>query len=312
MINVVPTYNDIIEFDTICCPTFQLIWNDFINVFNGSIYFDNIDFIRNLNKKSFDESMISNDYYFKIYGLKSPNLKLRIEKGIYDKFGQKSDMLDDINFKANGNSYLFYTMLYRKFKYEKSFKALENDFFGIKENIKYFGFYDSEIYKNQVDVLFYNKDTYGIKIKTLNDEIILYKKPKGKTFNEIYNNLISLKENYNGERNLTEADKLKVPFINFKTKKEYLEIQNLIIKTNDNKTIMIETAIQTINLSLDEKGGSIKSEAILGVKVLSYDYHKIRKFYFNDTFALFIKEKNKDIPYFAALINDITKFQEEL
>lgn len=311
MINVVPTYDDKIEFDTVCCPTFQLVWNDFVKFFNGNIYFDNnIEFIRNLNKKLFDESMISDDYYFKIYGLKNYDLKFRIKKSLYEKFNQKSDILDDIDFNSNGNGYLFYTMLYRKFIYDKCFKIFENGNFGLKENVKFFGFDDSLIYKNQVDVLFYDNISYGIKLKSLNDEVILYKNPCGNTFNEIYNNLINLENNYSGSKKLIDGDKLRIPFIDFEVKKEYFEIENLVLKTNDNKRIMIENALQTVKLSLDEKGGEVKSEAALGVKVLSFDYHNMRKFYFDDTFALFIREKNKEIPYFCSLINDISKFQK--
>lgn len=311
MINVVPTYDDVISSDSVSCPTFQLVWNDFVSFFNGSIYFDdNIEFFKNLNKKLFDESMISDDYYFKVYGLKNFDLKFMIEKGIFEKFGQKSDILDDIDFFMNSNSYLFYTMLYRKFRYDKSFKVLERGNFGLKNNVRFFGFDDGFIYKNQVDVLFYDKDCYGVRIKSLDDEVILYKNPNGNTFNEIYNNLIELESKYNGDKGLVDGDKLRVPFIEFNVKREYYEIENLILRTDDNRRIMIENALQTVKLSLDEKGGEIKSEAALSVKVLSFDYHNMRKFYFDDTFALFIKEKDKKVPYFAALINDISKFQE--
>ena len=34
-----------------------------------------------------------------------------------------------------------------------------------------------------------------------------------------------------------------------------------------------------------------------------------RYFYLNDEFSMFLKEKNKDMPYFAANIEDITLFQ---
>jgi len=34
-----------------------------------------------------------------------------------------------------------------------------------------------------------------------------------------------------------------------------------------------------------------------------------RYFYVDDTFAIFLREKGKDMPYFAGIITDITKFQ---
>lgn len=310
MINVVPTYDDVIDFDCVSCPTFQLVWNDFVSFFEGSIYFDEVnDFILNLNKKLFDESMICDDYYFKIYGLKNYDLKLRIEKGIFEKFGVKSDILDDIDFFSKGLNYLFYSMLYRKFRYERRFEVLDNGRFGKSDNVRFFGFNDGLMYRDQVDVLFYNADSYGIRIKALSDEILLYKNPLGDSFGKIYGNLMDLTNGYSGDRNIVDGDKLRVPFIDFSVKREYFELENVVLIAPFNRRIMIDKALQSISLVLSDEGGVVKSEASMGVKVLAFDYHNMRRFYFDDTFALFIKERDKNVPYFSALINDISKFQ---
>ena len=86
-------------------------------------------------------------------------------------------------------------------------------------------------------------------------------------------------------------------------------MQGKIFKLYDGNEACIENAIQTINLTLDEKGGKIKSEAAMDIKVMSFNPYESRYFYVDNTFALFIKEKDKNVPYFAALINDITKCQ---
>ena len=63
--------------------------------------------------------------------------------------------------------------------------------------------------------------------------------------------------------------------------------------------------------SLVEKGGIVKSEAGMDVKFeTSVLENKSRYFYVNDTFALFLKESNKDKPYFALRVDDISKFQQ--
>ena len=78
--------------------------------------------------------------------------------------------------------------------------------------------------------------------------------------------------------------------------------------------LTIAKAIQTVKLELDNKGGKVKSEAVIDLKseTTSVDpkVKEKRYFYFDDTFALFIKEKDKDVPYFAARIDDINKYQE--
>ena len=39
---------------------------------------------------------------------------------------------------------------------------------------------------------------------------------------------------------------------------------------------------------------------------------KPREFLVNDTFCIFLKEKNKELPYFASKISDITKVQQKI
>ena len=74
--------------------------------------------------------------------------------------------------------------------------------------------------------------------------------------------------------------------IDFNVKREYDELSNKIFTSKDGKEYVIDTAIQTISFSLDEKGGKI-----------------------DNTFALFLKEESKDKPYFAARIENIKKYQ---
>ena len=86
---------------------------------------------------------------------------------------------------------------------------------------------------------------------------------------------------------------------------------NCNIKLIDCVGYMIDKAIQSIKFSLDEKGGKVKSEAGMDVKFeTSVLENKSRYFYINDTFALFLKESNKDKPYFALKVDDISKFQQ--
>lgn len=51
----------------------------------------------NLNKESFTEDMISDSYYFKVFGPKTIKLKEEIVNGIKEKFNQTSDILDDFD-----------------------------------------------------------------------------------------------------------------------------------------------------------------------------------------------------------------------
>ena len=76
-------------------------------------------------------------------------------------------------------------------------------------------------------------------------------------------------------------------------------------------TYEIDKALQTIEFELDEEGGKIESEAAMSIKTTAMLPEKVkeRKLYLDDEFTIFLKETDKDIPYFAAMINDITKFE---
>lgn len=317
---VVPTLEDKILDNACWCATFQLVWNDMKNTLvKGDVIFNpESEIVKNLNKETFKENMISNEYYYKIYGPKTLELKKQIEKEIKNKFNQKSDILDNISWNKKDldgeiKRYFFYTMLYREFEYKNKFEILENDYFSNYENVKYFGikYQNNEEIRNQIEVLFYNsQNDFAIKIETKNnDEVIFYKNPQGNTFKEIYENMVINTKKYDGNRNFEKSDKFKAPMIELDVLKTYTELENKPFRTYSNEEITIENAIQTIKFSLNEKGGKIKSEAAIGIKMTSLIHEEIRTFEINDTFALFVKESNKNIPYLALKVNDITKFQ---
>lgn len=332
-ITVVPTMNDEITADSSWCGTFQLVWNDMKNeVVKKDIEFNpQLDMVKNLNKEDFNESMLSEDYYFKIYGLKSLALKEQIENGVKEKFNQTSDILNDFDWSEDGlddpnNSdikrYFFYTMLYRKFDFLQEFDKLDNDKFGNEyKDVKYFGIdkNTNNSVGDQITVLYYNsKDDFAILINTkTDDEVIFCKSPKGNNFNEIYENMNDEASKYTGSKSFKSVDEFKAPNLTFNEKREYTELANKEFKTADPvyDTAEIQKAIQTIKFSLDEKGGEIKSEAAIDMKMSTTSIgsepkeDEPRYFYVDDTFAIFLREKGKSKPYFAGRVEDITKFQ---
>lgn len=205
-------------------------------------------------------------------------------------------------------------MLYREFKYKTKFVKLDEDEFNDTKNIKYFGVKDNkESYKNQINVIYYNnEDDFAIKLTTTsNDEIIINKNPKGNTFEEIYNNKITTGSKYKRNKEFTKSDNFKMPYINLNVLKEYNELENKEFYDKDNNTLIIDKALQTIKFELNESGGKIKSEAGMDVvKFSSLDSkEESRNLNVNKTFAIFLKEDSKDKPYFAARIDDISKYQ---
>lgn len=329
-VSVVPTMKDKITADAAWCGTFQLVWNDMKHeVVKKDIEFNPQEvMVENLNQEDFTTEMLSEEYYFKKYGLKTLELKEEIEKGIKDKFDQASDILDDFDWSEEElndpedpdmRRYFFYVMLYRKFEFLNQFDILTNGSFGDKyQDVEYFGIdnQSNEKLDEQIQVLYYfSKEDFGILLKTKNkDEVIFCKSPEGNTFEEIYRNMNDKANIFSGSKSFEERDLLKVPKLEFNLKREYIELEHKPFKTADPVYDMaeIEKAIQTIKFSLDEKGGEIKSEAAIDAKnfatAVGPREDEPRRFYLDDTFAIFLREEGKELPYFAARIEDITKF----
>lgn len=330
-ITTVLTLDDEITDNTIWCGTFQLIWNDLKNdLAKQDIVFNpQLKVVENLNKETFTTKELSEESYYKKIGTPSLKLKEEIEKAIKDKFNETSDILDDFDWENRDPlDYFLYVMLKKDFQFEKAFEELENGKFGNYDDVKYFGIKSDESgeLRQQVDVLYYkSKDDFAIKLRTKQeDEVILCKNPEGKTFGEIYNNILEKTEvkvynmpnnqdNYESVKlygELKEGEILKVPNIKIKEKNEIKEIENKKFEFSNGNIYSIEKALQTIEFELDRTGGKIKSEAGMMVKNESVAImDEIREFSIDDTFAIFLIEKGKDKPYFAGKIEDITKFQ---
>ncbi len=316
-IDIVPTMQDEISSDTVWCCTFQLVWNDLKDEIakKDIVFNEQVVEAENLNKSEFNSNMISDDYYYKKYGIMNSELKKEIEDGIKEKFGETSNILNDFDWSSeDSDKYFLYAMLKRKFEFYYEFDDLEKSNFGKNyKNVSYFGIDEktkNEV-RSQVEVIYYNsKDDFAIQINTKqNDEVIICKGNEGKTFKEIYDKVKNT--TYDGSISLSNTESLKIPNLEFKEKKEFTNLQDKEFTFSTGEIYTIEEAIQTVEFKLDKKGGEVKSEAGMGVAkmALPTNQEENREFYVDDTFTLFLRENGRELPYFAARINDITKFQ---
>ena len=321
-INFALTLEDNVGQDTAWCGTFQLIWNDLKNdLAKQDIIFmqePDLQVVKNLNKETFKTEDISENSYYKVYGNPTLELKEQIEKAIKEKFNEESEILDDFSWGSNNpKDYFLYCMLKKEFEFPVAFKELEDGEFanGKYSDVNYFGLEKDaeEELRSQVEVLYYNSPSqFAVKLKTKqNDEIILARGEEGNTFQEKYNNINTNSENYEGIKKFTEKDELKIPNIDFKQKTEFTELEQKEFSFANGDVYIIEKALQTIQFELDKEGGKIKSEAGIMTKEMAIATDEIeeRKFNFDDEFVIFLKENDKEKPYFAASISDITKFQ---
>ena len=311
------------DINSIWVGTFQLAWNEFMDQrVHGNVEFEDGESVlaNELNKRTFTKNMLNeNDYYIKV-GETSNELKEQILKDIKDKFGiDGSQALEQINFddydenKEKRKSYTMYAVLYKNFEFLKPFDRLYGSKFNDSEGIvKYFGINNasSEELNENIEVLFFNSNSdFAVKLKTKgNEEVILYCNDSNKSFNELYEELNSKTENYEGNKTFTENDELKVPYINVDTIINYGELCGRIIKGTNQ--LYIVNAIQNVKFSLDEKGGNLMSEAAIKDEHLSASFES-RYFYFNKPFVIFMKETDKLEPYFALKVDNTDVLVED-
>ena len=197
-------------------------------------------------------------------------------------------------------------MLRKEFNYYEPFSTLNSDTFAnSEEKVKYFGIDErtSLSGSRNIEILFYNsKDDFAIKINTIEgEEIYLYKNNEiEKSFDKIYQEMIEKSNDYTGSSEFQENDILKIPFINIKAEMNYDELCGKYIKGTK---MYIEQAMQNVDFELNNFGGLVKSEALI-----SATYGSIlnigREFIFNNKFLVYLKEKDKSIPYFALKISN--------
>lgn len=292
--------------------TFQLAWNDLMDgIVKGPVKFTNgtPKLVKDLNKQSFKANQLDENSYYKTYGETSPELKTQIETAIKEKFNEKSDILDGMDWAKGEGKYTVYAMLKKDFKFLTAFDKLKPERFGRSfAKVNYFGIdkKSDNALDNMVHVLFYNSsDDYAVAIATEGEDVLyLYKTKDDKNFEKLYCDMFIKKAKYDGNTEFAEKDELKIPDIDFYKLKSFNELCNHHIKGTN---FEIDQAIETIDFKMNNEGVKLKSEALIMTKLtamLPTEVSKPRKFYFDDTFVLFLQEKDK--PYFALRVNDIS------
>lgn len=315
---IVATMEDEISDNAMWCGTFQLIWNDLKNDLakQDVVFTPQPKVVENLNKGNFTIADLSEASYYKTYGKPTVALKEEIEKAIKEKFDEDSDILDSFDWSGK-NEWFLYVMLKKEFKFPVAFEKLGETNFRDASNVPYFGIETDETgeQRRQVKVWYYeDEDNFAIELETEQKEkVILCKNPEGRSFEEIYKNMQEKQKKSSTAKNMQSGEVLKIPELKVDEKKEFTEVENKEFSFSDGERYLIETALQTIKFELDNEGGKIKSEAGMSIMKSSMpmEPQNLRKFIFDDTFAIFLQEEGKTKPYFAGKITDIKQFQKE-
>lgn len=288
-----PTYQSTLDENTInnlWVGTLDIAWKELkekIKMDNIEIEGGNPKIVEELNRSTFSKNMLdSRDY------------SINVERTATD--GYKID--------ATLNKELNFLEVFDNFSNDYTQMTFGNN----EEYIKYFGINNAspeEMNKN-VEVLFYNKIGNGnlrsndmaIKLKTKEgDEIILYKTNDIKSFDEYYQDIEVKSNQYKGSTDFSEDDELRIPYIRINGEIFYDELYDKEIKNSNG--LYIYDVIQNVNFSLNEKGCNLSSKATMVTEYMGIG-EDTKYCYFDDTFILFMKEKDSNRPYFALKVDN--------
>ncbi len=242
------------------------------------------------------------------------------------------------------DKYFIYSMLIKNFPFKYAFTNITAEPFNNVSNTKYkyFGFSNNPDVKNKqlqnISYLFYSSDDdFALKMQNADksEEMILYLSDSDKSFDDIYNEIAEksaqsaeytklridkiIAQNYeqfnNKDIRVNITPFLKVPYITINEEINYdEELANKPIKGKEfeknGEYWEILKTLQTVKFNMDNEGAKLKSEAGMAVMKQmaarpSYITLNLNNYYYFDRpFVIFLKETNKDKPYFAAKIKD--------
>ena len=262
--------------------------------------------------------------------------KFNEKSDILDSF--QFDNVDD----DKTNKWFIYSILLKNFKFIKPYALLDSQYFNNdkSQKYKYFGYTSSKddkenqwLREKNTESLFYvNDDDFAVKFtdKDNREEMIIYLTSSDKSFDELYmeilnknakkneytkNRIKEIESKYNEPVEINFSNFYKIPFMHIDEKFNFdKELANIPIKDKTYDTtgyywVILQT-LQTVKFDMDNEGAKLKSEAAISVLNATSAMPIKRKiyinnlYYFDRPFVMYLKEKGKDKPYFAARVKD--------
>jgi hypothetical protein len=292
------------------CNTFQLAWNELIDLTGGPIVMDTAPpIVSALNKKSASKEDLDEASYVAMAGLASDGIYEKIRKELAEKFrGQASPNLFDA---SPTMEWVTYAYLFKQLPFQWAFTRFHENLKFEGKYVDSFGIYqllDSQRNEKrmagQVVVLDHrNNNDLIIELKTQaeDERLILAKIPPEATLEETIDAVDKRIQNAKPVK-MGQMENLFVPVLNFEMLREYSGLCGRPIHTSDKRTdgTSIAAAAQSIRFRLDETGAVLKSEALTTAASGS----TTRNLVFDKPFLILLKRRDAKRPYFALWIGN--------
>jgi hypothetical protein len=301
--------------NVIWCGTLQLAWNKAIDLVGEKLTFENPPpLVALLNREDFTAAELSADSYVAIADFERNHVEAEIRAALEKTFhgAAAPELIPPVPADPGPFDFVAYAYLYKNLAFTDPFSDNEPISFG-GTPVKNFGFMRDvdrlpAAVLQQVTICDYqSRDDLVIKLKTkaVDDELILAKVPPGSTLQATINSVLKRAAAGDAEP-AGKSDRMAIPKLNFDLKKDFNELQGLILTPSPSSPIKtklrLEKAQQLVRFQLNEKGAVLKSEAVITMRALAMaPGHQL---IFDQPFLILMKQSKASGPYFAMWVGN--------
>lgn len=310
--------------NVIWCGTLQLCWNEAIKLVGEKLRFTTASpVVEMLNQEDFTVADLDRSSYVAIADFEKNHVEDEIRAALEKTFhgAASPELIPPAPPHPGPDDFVAYSYLFKNLAFANVFSdQVSLDF--PDQPVECFGFdgdHRVEDARSQVTICDYQSDDdFVIKIATKSpkDELILAKVQPGATLAETISNVLQ-RVAHGNPADLTDRDSLAVPKLNFDLRRDFPELEGLVLAPTPAAKIkdklVISKAEQLVRFQLNEKGAILKSEAVIVMRATAMANEPppppSHQMIFDKPFLLMLRQKGALQPYLAIWIGNMTLLQ---
>ncbi len=321
--------------NVIWCGTLQLCWNKAIDLVGEKLQFVSPSLTSKLpewphlvdllNQENFTAADLDPSSYVAIADFEKNHVEDEIRAALEKTFGGAAspELIPPAPIHPGPDDFVAYSYLFKNLAFANVFSDQVSLDFQDKpvESFGFDGTYKMDDARSQVTICDYQSDDdFVIKIATKSpkDELILAKVLPGATLAKTIASVLQ-RVDHGSPADLTDRDSLAVPKLNFDLRRDFPELEGLVLKPSTaakiKSPLQISKAEQLVRFQLNEKGAILKSEAAMavGAAAMAPEYEPpSHQLIFNAPFLLMLRQTGAPQPYLAIWIGNSTLLQQKV
>jgi hypothetical protein len=296
------------------CGTLQLAWNEAEKLVGEKLRFTTPSAAADLlNQSDFTRSDLAPGSYVALADFERNHVEDKIRAALQRTFhgAASPELIPDPMPDPGPDDFVAYAYLYKNLALAHPFA--DQPLLFADHVVEGFGFAteekDDAVAAQAAIYDFQSPDDFIVSLKTKSpqDELILAKVTPGATLQVTIQSVLDRMAHHAPEV-AGGADMLAVPKLNFDLRRDFSELEGLILDPSPSakieRKLVVAKAEQLVRFQLNEKGAILKSEATIAMRALAMrDRYRML---FDKPFLILLKEKESPRPYFALWVGNAT------